>query len=50
MVSQRATSLMNCDKIIVLSKGKIESIGNSDYLLENSKVFKEIYESQKGAK
>ncbi len=50
MVSQRATSLMNADKIIVLSKGSIESIGNSDYLLKHSKVFKEIYESQKGAK
>ena len=50
MVSQRATSLMSADKIIVLSKGSIESIGNSDYLLEHSKVFKEIYESQKGAK
>ena len=49
MISQRATSLMNADKIIVLSKGKIESIGNSEYLLKNSKVFKEIYDSQKGA-
>ncbi len=50
MISQRATSLMNADKIIVLSHGEIESIGNSEYLLENSKVFKEIYDSQKGAR
>lgn len=50
IISQRATSLINTDKIIVLSKGTIESIGNYEYLIKNSKVFKEIYESQIGAK
>lgn len=45
-VSQRATTLMHCDKIIVVDKGRIESIGTHDELMNKSKVYKEIYESQ----
>jgi ATP-binding cassette subfamily B protein len=45
-VSQRATTLKHCNKIIVVDKGKIECVGNHDYLLENSPIYKEIYESQ----
>lgn len=45
-VSQRATTLMHCDKIIVIDKGRIESIGTHDELMNKSKVYKEIYESQ----
>ena len=45
-VSQRATTLMHCDKIIVIDKGKVENIGTHDELMKNSKVYKEIYESQ----
>ncbi len=45
-VSQRATTLMHCDKIIVIDKGQVENIGTHDELMKNSKVYKEIYESQ----
>ncbi len=45
-VSQRATTLMHCDKIIVIDKGQIENIGTHEELMKNSKVYKEIYESQ----
>ena len=45
-VSQRATTLMHCDKIIVINKGKVENIGTHDELMKNSKVYREIYESQ----
>ena len=45
-VSQRATTLMHCDKIIVIDKGKVENIGTHDVLMKNSKVYREIYESQ----
>ena len=45
-VSQRATTLMHCDKIIVIDKGKVENIGTHDELMKNSKVYREIYESQ----
>lgn len=46
IVSQRATSLMDCSKIIVMYHGKIESIGTHEELLKTSKIYKEIYESQ----
>ena len=45
-VSQRTSSVMHCDRIIVLYDGKIDAIGNHEYLLENSKLYKEIYNSQ----
>ena len=46
IISQRISSLMNADKIIVMYHGKIDSIGTHKELLEKSKLYKEIYESQ----
>ena len=45
IVSQRAGSIINCDKIIVLEDGLAE-IGTHDELLEKSSVYKEIYYAQ----
>lgn len=45
-VSQRTSSVMHCDRIIVLNDGKLESIGNHKYLLDNCDLYKEIYDSQ----
>lgn len=46
IISQRATSLKNADKIIVLDKGEVAGIGSHGDLLENCEVYREIYESQ----
>ncbi|WP_288221171.1 ABC transporter ATP-binding protein [uncultured Clostridium sp.] len=46
IVSQRASSIKNADKIIVLDNGEIAGIGTHDYLLENCEVYNEIYSSQ----
>ncbi|MBO8427632.1 MAG: ABC transporter ATP-binding protein [Firmicutes bacterium] len=46
IISQRATSLMHCDKIIVMDDGKIDSIGRHEDLLKTSDIYKEIYYSQ----
>ncbi|MDE6614252.1 MAG: ABC transporter ATP-binding protein/permease [Clostridia bacterium] len=46
IISQRATSLKNADKIIVLDKGDVAGIGSHDELLNTCEVYKEIYESQ----
>lgn len=46
MVSQRASSIKNADKIIVLDNGEIVGIGKHDYLINNCEVYKEIYSSQ----
>lgn len=46
IVSQRASSIKNADKIIVLDNGEIAGIGTHDYLLSNCDVYNEIYSSQ----
>lgn len=48
LISQRSSSLQNCDKIIVLENGKIDGIGTHEELLKTSSVYVEIYNSQKG--
>ena len=46
IISQRATSIKNADKIIVLDNGNIVGIGSHSELLKNCKVYKEICLSQ----
>lgn len=47
-VSQRTGSLRAMDNIIVLDKGRIDSIGTHEELLRTSSVYKEINDSQFG--
>ena len=46
IVSQRTSSIKDCDKIIVLDDGKCVGMGSHDYLLENCGEYREIYDSQ----
>lgn len=46
IVSQRASSIMHADKIIVLDDGNIVGIGTHEELKENCGVYQEIYYSQ----
>lgn len=46
IVSQRVSSLMYADKILVLSHGELVGIGNHDELLHNCAVYQEIVNSQ----
>jgi ABC-type multidrug transport system fused ATPase/permease subunit len=46
IVSQRASSIMYADKIIVLDEGEAVGIGTHDELLTSSDVYREIYFSQ----
>lgn len=48
IISQKITSVMSADKIIVLDNGKISGIGSHDFLLENNDIYKEIYHLQHG--
>lgn len=45
IVSQRATTLMHSDKIMVLDDGECAGLGTHEELLTTSAVYKEIYES-----
>jgi len=49
IVAQRISTVLLADKILVLDKGHIESIGTHRELLEQSPIYREIYESQLGA-
>lgn len=46
IVSQRASTIRNADKIIVLDDGELAGVGTHEELLENCTVYQEIYYSQ----
>jgi ABC-type multidrug transport system fused ATPase/permease subunit len=46
IVSQRASSVRDADKIIVLDEGKAVGIGTHEELMSSSEVYREIYFSQ----
>lgn len=46
IIAQRISSVQDADRIIVLSGGKISSIGTHDELLASSAIYREVYESQ----
>ncbi|MCQ2800073.1 MAG: ABC transporter ATP-binding protein/permease [Bacilli bacterium] len=48
IVSQRATSLKDCDQILVYDNGQIVANGTHETLVESCDIYKEIYEMQKG--
>ena len=47
IISQRISSVMDADKIIVLDGGKLAGIGTHEHLMENCEAYREIYYSQK---
>ncbi len=46
MVSQRATTLKNADKIIVFDDGRVMGVGTHDELFETNEIYREICLSQ----
>lgn len=46
IVSQRTSSIMQADKIVVLDDGDMVGLGKHEELLGNCEVYKEIYNSQ----
>ncbi|MFQ8600538.1 MAG: hypothetical protein ACLSAP_08125 [Oscillospiraceae bacterium] len=48
MVSQRASTIQNADKIIVLDDGEVAGIGTHAALLQSCAVYREICQSQLG--
>ena len=48
VVTQRISSILNCDKILVLDDGLEVGYGNHTELLENVSVYKETYHIQMG--
>lgn len=46
IISQRASSMLHADKIIVLDDGHIAAVGNHEQLLASSPLYSEIYYTQ----
>ena len=50
IIAQRISSVMDADRIIVMDGGKITDVGTHDELMQQSKIYREVYDSQqKGA-
>lgn len=48
IIAQRIASVRQADRIVVLSGGSIEACGTHDQLMESSKTYRDIYDSQMG--
>ena len=48
IVSQRCSSVMTADKILLLDDGNLSAVGTHEELLSSSPLYREIYESQFG--
>ncbi len=46
IIAQRVASVQYADKILLLENGQIVAVGSHDALLDNSPIYREIYESQ----
>jgi len=46
IIAQKISSVINADKIIIISDGKIVASGNHTELINTSKIYKDIYNSQ----
>ena len=42
IIAHRLSTIQNADKIFTLEKGIVESIGNHEYLIKNSAVYKKL--------
>ena len=46
IIAHRLSTIMNCDKILVFDNGQMISEGNHEFLVNNSSVYKNLYEKQ----
>lgn len=46
IITQRLNTMQSADRVIVLEDGRIEAIGTPSELIEKSKIYQEIYNSQ----
>ena len=49
IISQRISSVMDADRILVLEDGQVNGFGTHEELLESNAIYREIYESQMNA-
>ena len=47
IIAQRISSVRHADRIILLDDGRVSDTGTHEELLARSRIYQEIYESQK---
>jgi subfamily B ATP-binding cassette protein MsbA len=46
IIAHRLSTIMNCDKILVFDSGQIVAEGSHEFLVNNSSIYKNLYEKQ----
>ncbi len=46
IIAQRISSVQDADMIIVMENGAVSAVGNHNELMENSEIYREVYEQQ----
>lgn len=46
MIAHRLSTVIDCNKIFVIDDGKVEAVGNHNYLLQNSKIYQQLYKKE----
>ena len=49
IIAQRVSSVMDCDRILVLENGRVDGFGSHEELLRGNAIYREVYESQTGS-
>jgi ATP-binding cassette subfamily B multidrug efflux pump len=49
VVAQRISTVLNADKIVVIDEGRVAAAGRHSELMQNSPIYREIYDSQLGS-
>ncbi len=46
VIAQRISSIQDADQIIIMDDGKIDAIGDHDYLMKHNEIYQEVYNTQ----
>ena len=46
IIAQRVASVQDADMIVIMDNGTVVDVGTHQHLLENSAIYREVYESQ----
>ena len=46
VIAQRISSIQDADQIIIMDEGRIDAIGDHNYLMKHNKIYQEVYTTQ----